>query len=164
MGCALKRNEVTTPKLPPPPRTAQKRSGLSLAFAVTKRPLASTTSTDKRLSMVRPHWRVKWPMPPPSVSPPIPVVDKIPVGTARPNACAAWSTSPNTAPPPASTRPLLRVDANIIHSRQIDDERIVANAQPCETVAAAANGHDQVVLAAKIDRGDDVRHIAATGD
>src|SRR5208282_1559285 len=31
-------------------------------------------------------------------------------------------------------------------------------------VAAAANGYDQVVLAAKIDRGDDVRHIAATGD
>ena len=61
-------------------------------------------------------------------------------------------------------RAFLRVHANIIHSRQIDDEPIVANTQPWEIVAAAANGHDQVVLAAKIDRGDDVRHIAATGD
>ena len=61
-------------------------------------------------------------------------------------------------------RAFLRIHVNIIHSRQIDDEPIVANAQPCGIVAAAANGHDQVVLAAKIDRRDDVRHIAATGD
>src|SRR5688500_11932015 len=35
-----KRNEVTTPKLPPPPRSAQKRSGCSSGLAVTRRPLA----------------------------------------------------------------------------------------------------------------------------
>src|SRR5918992_5653907 len=28
-GCSLKRKEVTTPKLPPPPRIAQKRSSFS---------------------------------------------------------------------------------------------------------------------------------------
>src|ERR1700690_590208 len=31
-------------------------------------------------------------------------------------------------------------------------------------MAAAANGYDQFVLAAKINRRDNVRHIAATGD
>src|SRR5436309_884913 len=36
MGCNWNRNEVTTPKFPPPPRTAQKRSACSWALAVTK--------------------------------------------------------------------------------------------------------------------------------
>src|SRR5262249_3954272 len=59
VGCALNKNDVTTPKLPPPPRTAQKRSGCSLALEVTKLPSASTISTASKLSIVRPHWRVK---------------------------------------------------------------------------------------------------------
>ena len=33
--------------------------------------------------------RVRWPVPPPSVSPPTPVVEMIPAGRARPNACVA---------------------------------------------------------------------------
>ena len=37
-------NSVTTPKLPPPPRSAQNRSGCSVALARTRRPSASTTS------------------------------------------------------------------------------------------------------------------------
>ena len=32
-GCSLNSNEVTTPKLPPPPRSAQNRSGFSVALA-----------------------------------------------------------------------------------------------------------------------------------
>ena len=53
-GCKRYSNDVTTPKLPPPPRTAQNRSAFSPALAVTKRPSASTMSTPIRLSMVRP--------------------------------------------------------------------------------------------------------------
>src|SRR5262249_15005608 len=63
MGCALKRKDVTTPKLPPPPRTAQKRSEFSLALAVTKRPSARTKSTARRLSIVRTYCRVSAPIP-----------------------------------------------------------------------------------------------------
>ena len=33
MGCSANSNDVTTPKLPPPPRTPQKRSGFSSALA-----------------------------------------------------------------------------------------------------------------------------------
>ena len=50
-------NEVTMPKFPPPPRSAQNRSGWESSLAVTKVPSASTTSADSRLSTVRPKRR-----------------------------------------------------------------------------------------------------------
>ncbi len=75
---------VTMPKLPPPPRSAQKRSGCSEAPARTTSPAAVTTSTDSRLSMVMPYLRLSQPKPPPSVSPARPVVELMPVGVARP--------------------------------------------------------------------------------
>ena len=58
-GYSRKVNEVTTPKFPPPPRSAQKRSGCVDSDAVTTRPSASTTSAATRLSMVRPYLRVR---------------------------------------------------------------------------------------------------------
>ena len=50
-------NDVTTPKLPPPPRSAQNRSGFSLSDAVTMRPSASTTSASTTLSHESPYLR-----------------------------------------------------------------------------------------------------------
>ena len=47
-------NDMTTPKLPPPPRSAQNRSGCSDSLVRTSRPSASTTSAAIRLSIVRP--------------------------------------------------------------------------------------------------------------
>ena len=113
-------NDVTTPKLPPPPRTAQNRSALSSALAVTKLPSARTMSTSRKLSMVRPHLRVRWPTPPPSPSPPRPVVEMMPPGTARPNVCVAWSTSPSRLPPPATA---VRF-AGFTHTPRIPDRSI----------------------------------------
>ena len=98
-GAARNRNEVTTPKFPPPPRIAQNRSAFSSSLAVTKLPSASTMSTASRLSIARPYLRVRWPSPPPSVSPPTPVVEMIPLGTASPYAWVAWSTSPQSRRP-----------------------------------------------------------------
>ena len=101
-SCSWSVKEVTTPKLPPPPRIAQKRSGCSSAFAVTNVPSARTMSTSRKLSMVSPHLRVRCPTPPPSPRPPRPVVEMMPPGAARPKAWVAWSTSPRRAPPPAT--------------------------------------------------------------
>src|ERR1700733_1793407 len=54
-GWVLKVNEVTTPKLPPPPpRQAQNRSELVFALAVRIWPSAVTTWMDVTLSQVRP--------------------------------------------------------------------------------------------------------------
>src|SRR5215468_4132176 len=48
-------NEVTMPKFPPPPRSAQNRSLLVSSLAVTNVPSASTTSAASRLSTVSPN-------------------------------------------------------------------------------------------------------------
>ena len=50
-------NRVTTPKLPPPPRSAQNRSGLVSASARRSSPSAVTMSAASRLSIVRPCLR-----------------------------------------------------------------------------------------------------------
>ena len=88
-GCSLNSKRVTTPKLPPPPRSAQNSSGFSVALATTCLPSAVTTSADSRLSTVRPCLRDSQPKPPPSVSPATPVVELMPSGVASPKACAS---------------------------------------------------------------------------
>jgi hypothetical protein len=61
--------EVTTPKLPPPPRIAQYRSSFSFSSARTRLPSARTTSAPRMLSIERPYLRVWCPMPPPRLIP-----------------------------------------------------------------------------------------------
>jgi hypothetical protein len=48
-------------KVPPPPRTAQKRSAFSLSLATTNCPSAVTMSTDSRLSQLSPCLRRRYP-------------------------------------------------------------------------------------------------------
>ena len=64
IGAQLNSKEVTTPKLPPPPRMPQKRSGFSSALALTNLPSAVTTSAAMRLSTERPYLRLIHPKPP----------------------------------------------------------------------------------------------------
>src|SRR3954467_11182656 len=80
-------NCVTIPKLPPPPRSAQNRSLSRSASHCTIDPSARTTVAATRLSTVSPYARVRCPTPPPSVSPPTPVVPMIPTGTVSPDWC-----------------------------------------------------------------------------
>src|SRR5271165_2587247 len=83
---------VTTPKLPPPPRIAQKRSELDFGLASTCLLSTVTTCADSRLSHAAPYFSIKRPSPPPSVKPAIPTVGQPPevvaslkcwVGTSR---------------------------------------------------------------------------------
>ncbi len=60
-------SEVTIPKLPPPPRSAQKRSGSVSASVRTRRPSGSTISTAVSALAARPLRRASHPMPPPRV-------------------------------------------------------------------------------------------------
>src|SRR2546422_2397688 len=88
-GCAWKVNEVTTPKLPPPPpRSAQKRSGSWFALQVSRRPSATTTCAACKVSQVRPNLRPRTPTPPPMVRPATPTVAQEPAGSTRP-CCAS---------------------------------------------------------------------------
>ena len=66
-GSANRRNSiaVTTPKLPPPPRTAQNRSGSVSASTRRSTPSAVTMSTARTASAARPCLRPSQLMPPP---------------------------------------------------------------------------------------------------
>src|SRR5215472_7143279 len=97
-GCSWYSNDVTTPKLPPPPRSPQKSSEFCLALAVSNLPSAVTTSADRRLSQLRPCFPCSQPSPPPRVSPAIPVVETTPPVLARPKACVSRLYSPQVSP------------------------------------------------------------------
>ena len=86
------------PKLPPPPRSPQKRSSFSVSLAVSSLPSAVTTWAEMRLSQARPYLGESQPYPPPRVKPPIPVVVTRPPGEASPYACVSLSYSPHSAP------------------------------------------------------------------
>src|SRR5689334_21406326 len=87
VGNVAKVSEVVTPKLPPPPpRSAQNRSGLLAADAVTTWPLGSTTDADVNWSQSRPACRDWAPMPPPNACRAAPTDGQVPVGTPRPAA------------------------------------------------------------------------------
>ena len=89
ISCMRNRKRVATPKLPPPPRIAQNRSGSFSASTCSTRPSAVTTSAASRSSTVRPCLRTRNPTPPPSVMPPIPTEPVSPNPVARPCAPAA---------------------------------------------------------------------------
>src|SRR6266536_335776 len=99
-SCSRKVNRVTTPKLPPPPRSAQNSSGCWSRLAVRIAPSAVTASTSARLSTVKPKRRARYPQPPPRVRPATPVSDTNPSTVASPWAWVAWSTSPSRQPGP----------------------------------------------------------------
>src|SRR5690349_14629495 len=52
-SCRASSSEVTTPKFPLPPRSAQNRSSLSYSLAVRMRPAAATTSAFRKRSRSR---------------------------------------------------------------------------------------------------------------
>ena len=152
------------PKLPPPPRIAQKSSVFAVALAVTSSPEARRTSASSRLSMVRPCLRVRWPTPPPTARPAIPVVPKMPVGTASPNACVAWSRSARVQP--GSTRTVLSVwvYTDPAQPSEVDDETVINGREARAMVAAASNRDLQAVVDPETESRLDVTDIDWPGD
>src|SRR5207244_4502921 len=65
-------NEAAMPKSPPPPQSAQRRSGCDSAVTFRIPPLAVTSSTPSRLSAASPCFAISQPSPPPRVRPAIP--------------------------------------------------------------------------------------------
>ena len=64
IGWSRNSNSVPIPKLPPPPRTPQKRSAFSSSLAFTNWPSAVTRSTESSASIVSPNFRMKLADPP----------------------------------------------------------------------------------------------------
>src|SRR4029077_5467907 len=81
-GCKRYSKLVATPKFPPPPRIAQKRSGLLSGLASTCPPSAVTARADIRLSHPAPYIDIRMPSPPPSVNPASPTFGQPPAVVA----------------------------------------------------------------------------------
>ena len=130
---------VATPKLPPPPRTAQKRSGLFAAWQVTNFPSAVTRSTLTSWSQARPWARINQPRPPPSVSPAMPVVETIPPVVAMPIACVARSKSSHVAPPCARAVRATPIHLDGAQRGQIADDAALADRAARDVVTTTAD-------------------------
>src|SRR5215211_6245808 len=85
----------------------------------------------------------------------------MPVGTASPKAWAAWSTSPQVAPPSTRTVCAIRVDADTPHLREVYHQPVVGHAQAPAIVPATAYGQEHLIVAGEVHAADDVGHIGA---
>ena len=163
-GCRSYSNDTTTPKLPPPPRSAQNRSGSASASTVRNVPSAVMRSAERRLSIVRPCLPISQPRPPPRVSPAMPVFDTVPPVVASPNACVSRSSSRHRTPPCAvAVRAVGSTRMPFIGLRSMTNPpSFVAIAR--RAVPAAADRHHQAVLDGERQRPLHVRHSPAAGD
>ena len=163
-GTAWYSSEVTTPKLPPAPLSAQSRSGCSVALAVTSRPSAVTTSAERSASQLSPCLRRIQPKPAAEGEP----------GDAGLGHHAHRHRQPEhlglavqVADRHAALRPdppRARVDPHAAHRRQVDDQAGVAHGVARHVVPAAAHGDRQTVLAPEGHGGSDVGDPDALGD
>ncbi len=95
-------------------------------------------------------------MPPPSVSPPTPVVEMMPPVVARP--CGVGGVV-ERAPGRAALRPRGlpgRVDLDLLHALEVDHDRVLAGAEARDAVRAAADRDVEPVLPRVVDGGHDV--------
>ena len=128
VSTSLRRNWylVATPKLPPPPRMAQNRSGCVSASTWRTSPSAVTTSAASRSSIVSPCLRTRKPTPPPSVIPPIPTDAASPNPVARPWAAAASVYSPAVSPVSAQA---VRCPGSMLIPRMSERSRTMPSSQ-----------------------------------
>ena len=163
-GCAWNSNEVTTPKLLPAPRTAQKRSSFSVALA--RAELAVGGDDVDREQVVDRQAVLAAQMTDAAV--------ERQTGDARGRDDPARHGEPEelrlpvaVAPGRAALRPhrlRRRVDVDAAHLRQVDDEAAVVHRVAGDVVTAALDREEQVLLAGEVDGVDDVRGPGALHD
>src|SRR5829696_1933820 len=162
--CAWNSNAVTTPKLPPPPRIAQKRSACSSGAARRISPSAVTTSADSRLSTVSPCLRVSQPMPPPKVRAADPGVTDHTCWHREPmSLCRRIHVRQSGAPADADPC-ILRVDAYMTNLAEVDHQAVVANTVASGAVRATPHRDLQAPLAGELDRRAHIGGTEAPGD
>ena len=155
---------MTTPKLPPPPRSPHISSGSLCSSTWRTVPSAVTSSTPTRLSHDSPHLRRTQPRPPLRVRPAMPVSLTTPAGTTSPCACVAASRSFSVAPPPARTRRVVGIHGDGAQRGEIDDEPVSDGAEAGDVVPAAPDGERQPGVPRDAQRGPDVLGGGAARD
>ena len=134
-GCRFNVSDVTTPKLPPPPRIAHSRSAFSSSLARAKLPSARTTSAATMLSIDRPYFRVRWPTPPPSRRP-TPVVQMIADRRREPESVRRMIDVGHHAAAADLRGARARIDARPAHRREVDHETVVHRSETRAVVSS----------------------------
>ena len=127
-------------------------------------PSAVTRSTASRLSTVRPCLRIRWPRPPPSVRPPMPVWLMIPPVVASPNWLGGAVELAPEEPAGGAGGPRGRIDPDRFHQREVDHHPAVADRVTGDGVPATADRDQHVPFARKADGLDDVVCAGTAGD
>ena len=147
---------MTTPKLPPPPRNAQRSSGFSSSEARTSSPSAVTSSAatqvvaGEAVLALEPAGAAAEGEPADAGGRHAPAGGGEPVGLR-----GAVDVGPGG--PAADARdPPLGVDVDVAHAAQVEHEAVVAERAPGDRVAAGPHGDLQPVLAGEGERGDHV--------
>src|SRR3954466_2687861 len=137
--CSSNSNDVTMPKLPPPPRSAQNRSGLSVALACTSWPSDVTTSAPTRLSAAKPYF-------PHNPADTATEGEPADAGARDESAGDGEAERLRLVVDMSPGRPALdrramrrRVDGDGVHGRQVDDDTVVDGREAGDAVSAAAH-------------------------
>ena len=136
---------VTTPKFPPPPRSAQNRSGWTCSLASTTLPSARTTCTDATESAVSPNLRLSQPMPPRRVIPLTPTSGLSPSGRTMPCTSAALVSTPAVTPGPTHHPSTRHVDLDAVERTEVEQQPAVGRAVAGEAVPATLHGELEAV-------------------
>ena len=155
---------VTTPKLPPPPRSAQNRFGWCSASARTRLPSAVTTSSAVTALVCMPNLRDSQPMPPPSEYPAIPTSGDEPCRAARPCADSRPTTRSHLAPAPTRTRRAPGSTLDLLQAADVQQQRVLEVAERALVVAGRLRGDAQPDLAGIRDRRDDALVVGRQRD
>jgi hypothetical protein len=162
-GWARYSSQVATPKFPPPPRIAQKRSRSPSSLAVVTAPEARTTSAERRLSTAIPYLPISQPRPPPRVRPAIPVVETTPRRGE-----AEGRRRPVVLPPgDAALRPDAsagRIDVDALHQGEVEHQSTIGDRSAGDVVAATTDREFEPPFASEGDGVDDVSGVEAPGD
>ena len=162
-GWARNVNDVTTPKLPPPPRRPQNRSGFSVALARTCSPVARTTSAATRLSIVRPC----------GAGQPADAAAERQAGDPGPGDDADRHRQPERlrraidvaegGAGPDADETGVGIDLDRVEPPQVQDDPVVDGAVAGDVVAAAADRERQAGRACERDRRRDVGRARRPG-
>ena len=103
-------------------------------------------------------------MPPPSVRPATPVVETMPSGHRQPERMGGMVDVALRAAGLDAHRAVSGSTRTPFIMRQVDDQPIVATAQPGPVMAAAAHREEQAVVAREVHCRDDIGHVRAARD
>ena len=163
-GCSRNSNSVTTPKLPPPPRSPQKSSG-SVGLVDTQPLAVGGDQLERRDVVAREPELAGEPAHPAAERQPADAgVGHVARGRRQPvlHRGAIERAEQRAALDPGATA--LRIDADAAHRGQVDHQAAVRDAQPEHAVPAAAHADLEVALAAVADRLDHVVRARTADD